>query len=500
MDIQGQDKQVKHRPIRLIKDQEAFLAKNRYGINQGYILGRTPLRSIEVERKFLRVTVIPVPSLDPTWKINNLHKSGNRSRGRKNNADLSQKKIAHFRDMAFKTPGTIRLEVNKLIRKYPKNENLYMVSGISTYLMLKNSVGEGQDIIDGMQLALRDATAAILTNGITLFNLKAFFEVYFGFLEKLVVIQKRAWQPHKNELHYGTLLKNIDYAVQIVELLAEKNKEAFNLIGNLTKNFNKTSIANPSFEFLVIKRAMDYLNAGMGAKKMDQGTADQVVEWSFAIVKVLSKIPILEPIVQELIRYLSSSKTEFRLQYVSILSNRFFFEFKLNMILRELDKMRAIGRKIFTLNRSLLANFPNRSIQKNFEFEPYLNIALITEFALNLFKKSEQELMLSVSYKLLERVTLLDHTEKRIYMKEASDLMRRLDHLLDADNDLTVDHSIDPFKPAEETLVSTKKKEKDAEDSKKSAKEVKEPEAVAGEESPNLDAPPDRFPTDFLKM
>ena len=491
-------KKAKFRNVKLRKDQEDALKVNRYGINKGYVVGRTPLRDVGLERTILKISIIPVPSLDPFWKIKNLHRTTNRASLNRSN-EVPEKKLARFRDMATKTPGHTRMEVLKLIRKHPKNEHLYMICGVSTFHMLQNSVGNLEEIVLAMEMAMRDTAMSIITDGVSLFNLKSFFEVYFGFLEKLGTLQKRIFKKVQNQTHYGSLLKNLDYSVQITDLLLEKRKEAMGLVTLLSNNFNKTSIANPVFDFLTIKRAMDYTNAGVPQKKMDQGTAEQIIEYTFGIIKVLTKIPILEPIVSQLIKYLSSDKTDFRLQYVSILSNKFFFEFKLNMILRDLDHMRLVGRKIFMMNLNLLKGIPNRSVQKNYEFEPYLNIALITEFALNLYTKSEQEYMLSVSFKLLEKVTMLDQTEKRSFMTEAASLMRRLDHLMDADRTLNMDHSMDPFQPFAKAKEIEKKEEEDTKKKKKSRKTTEEPvvsiEDEVGSALPLPPPAPDEKPT-----
>ncbi len=437
-------KKSNFKAIKIRRDQIEAMGDRRWGINGSYVIGRTHLRNPEAERRLLRATIIPLPELDPFWKVLSLRKISMKTNA-KSNAELSEKKVEKLKIQATLTPGSVRLELLKLMRKYPKSEELFLINGVATFYMLKNTLGHLQEVVEGLRLATRDAAAALVTDNISLANMKAFFEIYFGFLEKLVLLQKRTLIPFKGDMQYGNLVKNLDYGVQINELLLDKRKEANNMISFLATNFNRSSIANPTFGLLTIKKAVDYVNAGMGQKKMDHGTADEMVEFAYGIMKVLVKIPALESIVQDMLKFMASTRTDFRLQHVSILSNKLFFEFKILMILRELDRMRTLARRLFRINLNMIKVVKNRSIQKPVEFEPFLNLALITEFSLNLFPKEEQEEMLSTSFKLLERVTLLDQTDKRTYMTEAAKLMGRLDHLLENDKTLQVDHSIDPF-------------------------------------------------------
>ncbi len=439
-------KEPKKKHLKLRGDQQSLLAANPQGLNKNYQIGQHRFRDQETERKLLDAANVPVPKLDVMWQVKDLLKDKSRKKkGLIGRSELTEKKLVQLKEQAEKTPGSTRMEVQNLIKSFPKKRDLYMLSALCTHRMLRHTKGELSNIVSGLRMAVLDASTALLSDGLTLNNLRHFFEIYFAYLEKLQRLQQRAYDLVRNDQAYGALRLNLIYAMQITDLLKEKQKGCNAMLGYLTEKFNKSSMANTHFDFLTIKKAVDYINGGMPMKKLAQGQADKIVEYVAGITNTLAKIPVLDPLVNELMKALASTKINMRMQQVAIFSSRLFFEFKIAVTMHDIDTMKKLAKRIYSVNLKMLKTVRNRSIRHASEFDPYLNLALITEFSLNLYKPTERNKMVSAAMKVLERVALLDGSDDRRFMQMSDELMSRLDGLLDADPNLKLDMESDPL-------------------------------------------------------
>ncbi len=444
--IQRFQEKQKNKHMKLRDDQEALSQqKGRTGINKNYIVGQSPLRSIEVEQKLIEVSIIPIPRLDTFWKVTSIFMDKSKKKRMGVRGEISENKLATLRDEASKTPGSVRMEVQKLLKSYPRKRELYMLSGVCTNKMLQHTKGNLGQVVEGLKLAVHDAATALVSDGITLYNLRNFFDIYFTFLEKLQRVQKRAYDDVKNDMSYGNLRMNLIYAMAITDLLLEKKKSSNDLLAYLGDKFKKSSMAGTHFDFISIKKAMDYINGGMPNKKIGELQADTLIDYVTGILNNLTKIPILEPLVINLLGQIGGSKLTIRLKKSAIVSSKLFFDFKIAMAMREIEPMKKLGKRIYSINLNTIKLVKRRTIKHYSEFDPFMNLGLITEFSVNLYPKKDQAKMLSSTMKVLERVALLDTTEDRKYSNLAGELMDRLDGFINQTEGLRIDDKTDPL-------------------------------------------------------
>ena len=443
------EKKSRFKKFQIRKDQEEILESKPQGFNKNYVIGQSRLRDPELEMKLLAATIVPVPKLDPFWKVTSVFLDKRKRNARKSmfGNEFNQTRVDKLKDLAKKTPGSVRLEVQKMLKSHPRERDLYMLSAVCTNRMLKNTRADIKDVVDGMVLGVIDGAIGVVSDGLSINNLQNFFEVYFAFLEKLKRYQERTYDLVRNDTGYGPLRMNLAYALQITDLLYEKQEACLGMLAVMAKNFNKSSLAHVRFDFLSLNKAVNYINAGMPTKKLgDLGTAEEFVNNVLGMLQTLVKVPLLDPLVDQISKHLSTSKPGMRIKIVGIHSARLFFEFKLAIILRDMENMKILARRLFKLNLAMIRAVKNRTIAAKSEFEPYLNLGTVVEFSINLFPKQEQEIMVKTAIKILERTPLLDTTDDRRFAKQCDQMAIQLDAMAHGDLGLRMDPNFDPFR------------------------------------------------------
>ncbi|MDX2471790.1 MAG: hypothetical protein QNL04_14565, partial [SAR324 cluster bacterium] len=429
--LEQKEKEKRYKKLAIRKDQEVFLEKKPDGFNKGFVFGQSRIRDQRVEKEIVGATLVLIPNVDPYWKVDNIFKKKKSIKSQLIfKSEISEKKLEKLRESAPKTPGATRMEVKKFLEVNHRNRDLYMLSAICTNKMLKNTKGEKKDIVDGLKLAVIDAATAVVSDGLSLYNLQHFFEIYFRFLEQLKVYQTRVYASVNSEGPYAELRVNLSNAMQINDLLYEKKEGCFNMLSFVSKNFNKSSQMHTRFDLLSIRRGVEYINAGLATKKMELGTAEEVINTVMGILTTLVKVPILEPFIEQATKYLGGSNSTMKLKVVGIHSSRLLFEFRVAVILREMDTMKKLARRVFQLNLALIKTVKKRSIRHQSEYDPYQNLAHAIEFSANVMDKSTQETMIKTAVKWLGNVSALDSSKDIKFARNADETILRLDALL----------------------------------------------------------------------
>ena len=443
--LEEKEKKKRYKKLEVRKDQEVYLEKRPDGFNKGFVIGTSRIRDPKVEKKIINATAVLVPKIDPYWVVANILKKKVSIKNQMSfKSEVSEKKIEKLRESALKTPGATRMEVKKLLEYNPKNRDLYMLSAICTNKMLKNTTGNKQDVVDGLKLGVIDAATAVVSDGLSLYNLQHFFDIYFRFLEQLKIHQIRVYATLNAQGPYASLRENLSDAMQITDLLFEKKEGCLNMLSFINKNFNKSSQMHTRFDLLSIRRGVEYINAGLPTKKMELGTAEEVVNNVLGILQTLVKVPVLEPFIESATKYLGGSNSTMKIKIVGIHSSRLLFEFRIAVILRDVDTMKKLATRIFNLNLSLIKTVKKRSIRHQSEFEPYQNLAYAIEFSASAMGKSKLIEMIKVAIPWLSNVGGLDTSKDHKFGQIADETVMRLDTLLYANMETT------PFVEAEE--------------------------------------------------
>ncbi|MDX2470882.1 MAG: hypothetical protein QNL04_09950 [SAR324 cluster bacterium] len=425
-------KKKRYKKMNVRKDQEAFLEKKSEGFNKDFVFGQSKLRDVGTEHSLVDATIVLIPKIDSYWKVASLFAKKKKMKMNLK-GDLSDKKLDQLKDTAQKTPGSTKMEIQRLLNLHPRSRDLYMLSAICTNKMLQNTRGENKDIVDGLKLGVIDAATAVVSDGLSLYNLQHFFEIYFRYLEKLKRHQQSVYEMVNNDGPYANLRMNLSYAMQINDLLFEKKEGCANMLAFISKSFNKSSQMHTRFDLLSIKRAVEYIKAGLPTKKMEHGTADEMVNMTMGILQTLVKVPILEPFVDQAIKYLGSTTPAMRLKIVGVHSSRLLFEFRLAVILREVETMKKLGYRVFKLNLAMIKSVKKRSIRHQSEFAPYQNLINAIEFSAAVMNKSTLIEMCEIAIKWLSNVGGLDTSKEYKYVKIAEEAILRIDALIHSD-------------------------------------------------------------------
>ena len=425
-------KKKRYKKMNVRKDQEAFLEKKPEGFNKDFVFGQSKLRDVATEKALVEATIVLIPKIDSYWKVSNLFAKKKKMKVNLK-GDISDKKLDQLRLTAFKTPGSTKMDIQKMLTIHPRSRDLYMLSAICTNKMLQNTRGDNKDIVDGLKLGVIDAATAVVSDGLSLYNLQHFFEIYFRYLEKLKRLQVSVYSTVNSDGPYAALRMNLSYAMQINDLLFEKKEGCANMLAFISKNFNKSSQMHTRFDLLSIKRAVEYIKAGLPTKNMEHGTADEMVNMTMGILQTLVKVPILEPFVDQAIKYLGSTTPAMRLKIVGVHSSRLLFEFRLAVILREVDTMKKLGYRVFKLNLAMIKSVKKRSIRHQSEFAPYQNLINAIEFSANVLEKNTLIEMCETAIKWLSNVGALDTSKEYKYVKIAEEAILRFDAMMHSD-------------------------------------------------------------------
>ena len=202
------------------------------------------------------------------------------------------------------------------------------------------------------------------------------------------------------------------------------------------------------FDLLSIRRAVEYIKAGLPTKKMDHGTADEVVNMIMGILQTLVKVPMLEPFIEEAVKYLGATSPAMKLKIVGIHSARLLFEFRVAVILRDTDTMKKLAHRVFKLNLGMIKTVKKRSIRHQSEFAPYQNLIYAIEFSSTVLNKSDLISMSEIAMKWLSNVGALDTSKEMKYVKIAEEAILNLDAIMHSNIAATKTLNTEPVEEA----------------------------------------------------
>ncbi len=370
---------------------------------------------------------VPIPSKDDFWKIEiePATQKQNRVLGIFKKKDINAQEINQLRKSALQSPGNTRVAVNKLIKKYPQNPTLLMISAICTHGMLMNSSNQNE-IVQGLKGAVKDCANALMSDGISVYNCENFLRIYYTLIDRFKRFQIRTYDMVLHDPRLEKSKNSLTYAMRITDLLGADKNKSMNVIAHLKKKLKTTAHYTANLSFLDINNAARLVEQGKTKEQCGITTAGELIAYVYALLIAFARIPILSPLVTRILELLPSASKALFLRKVSVRSVENFMRFKIAAIESRPEQMQKLGRIILKENMVAVQKLEGHALYQIYETDPFFNIAIAAELTYGLFKSDDQLKILTTAIQAVENVIKRDMTKNHIFTESARTHTHRL--------------------------------------------------------------------------
>jgi len=377
---------------------------------------------------------IPIAAKDDFWKIAS-PKDGGLFTGRlfdQFRKKLTADDLLELRRKAAQSPGNTLTLIQKLLKDFPNNPTLLMLSAICIYGINVNS-SNPEGMLSALKLATKDAATALISDGMSLYNGENFLRLYRLMLERY----KRTFDKLSKELRgeKGSLQKvKLEYAESFIWILDEEAERALEVLSHLKKR-TLVNATNYQFSFARLIKAAEALKAEKPKEGMGSFNAKDMMSFAYGLAIAFARIPILNPLTNKIIEVLPPSTAELSLRRTSIISVQSFMELKIAQIDKSEPNMREIGQLLFQTNFEAMQLMEGAPVNQAFEADPFLNLANVTICTAKLFPLAEQTRMLNVATNGVHTLIRKDQTKAQNFTALGQSHLRKLSELLRDDQD-----------------------------------------------------------------
>ena len=375
---------------------------------------------------------VPIPEKDDFWNIEGI--SGTKTKkkifGIFNKKGISPDEINQLRKLAIQSPGNTRVIVNKLMKKHTKNPTLFMLSAICTHGMLMNSSNQ-KEMVNGLKTATKEATKALLSDGISIYNCENFLKIYFSLVERIKRSQIRAFDVVAHDPRLDRQKKSLTLSMRVCDLLSSDKSKSLNVIALLKKKLKTTTYYTAILSYLDISNAGRLIEQGKPKEQSGIVTAGELIAYIYALLIAFARIPILVNTVNTILEFLPSSNRVLYLRKVSVRSVINFTRYKIAALETDQKKMQSISRVILKENVAAMQKLDGQALYQAFETDPFFNIAFIAQLSFGLFTSDDQSKIIDTAIKAVETVIKRDMTKNHIFTEIAKTHTHRLTSLRD---------------------------------------------------------------------
>lgn len=341
---------------------------------------------------------------------------------------FSEEEMSKLRQEAESAPGQARVKIQMMGKKFATNTALNMLSAYCTYRMVLNSANQ-KEVLAGLKSATKDAAFALISNGISLYNVETFFTIYFEYLSRLKRFQIRTFKAMRDSGSHQGYNKDLDTAVKLCETLAEEKPRAVKVLTQIKGKFKSSSYTIP----------WDFADIQMAGKKMEQGEykvpcgpaeAREMIIYSLALTEIFARIPILFPLVDSILKVTPDTTSSLFLRKSSIMVTLIFSQLNTAIQEEDVERQRTLGRQIVKTSSDNIQKIANQPIKQSFEADSFFHLSRVTLLTFGIYDAQEQKTMLQESIKAMKHVAKLDISKNHVYTETAQTMAKRLTSLL----------------------------------------------------------------------
>ncbi|MBT4286277.1 MAG: hypothetical protein HOD92_02995 [Deltaproteobacteria bacterium] len=373
---------------------------------------------------------VPIPEKDDFWNIEGIINTKTKKKvfGIFNKKGISPDEINQLRKQAIQSPGNTRVIVNKLMKKHTQNPTLFMLSAICTHGMLMNSSNQ-KEMVNGLKTATKEATKALLSDGISIYNCENFLKIYFSLVERIKRSQIRAFDVVAHDPRLDRQKKSLTLSMRVCDLLGADKSKSLNVIALLKKKLKTTTYYTAILSYLDISNAGRLIEQGKPKEQSGIVTAGELIAYIYALLVAFARIPILVNTVNTVLEFLPSSNRVLYLRKVSVKSVINFTRYKIAALETDQKKMQNISRVILKENMAAIQKLDGQALYQAFETDPFFNVAFIAQLSFGLFTPDDQSKIIDTAIKAVETVIKRDMTKNHIFTEIAKTHTHRLTNL-----------------------------------------------------------------------
>jgi hypothetical protein len=375
---------------------------------------------------------VPIPEKDDYWTIEGISDTKVKKKvfGIFNKKGIKPEEINELRKMAVQSPGNTRVIVNKMLKKHADNPTLYMLSAICTHGMLMNSSNQ-KEMVNGLKSATKEATKALLSDGISIYNCENFLKIYYSLVDRIKRSQVKAYEIVVHDPRLDRQKKSLTTSMRICDLLSSDKSKSLNVIALLKKKLKTTTFYTANLSYLDISNAGRLVEQGKPKEECGIVKAGELVAYIYALLNAFARIPILNKTANTILEFWPSSNRALYLRKVSVKSLINFTNYKIAALESDQKKMQNISRTILKENMSAMQKLDGQALYQAYETDPYFNVAFIAQLSFGLFSADDQSKVINSAIKAVETVIKRDMTKNHVFTDVAKTHTHRLTNLLD---------------------------------------------------------------------
>ena len=392
--------------------------------------------------KLREATDFPLPLLNPEWRVPVIVEFKGKAKsgllGFLSKKDIPPEKIQQLYELSNAAPGKALVEAKGLLKTNPGASELYMVVAMCQQKAIAMSSAGDKAMLSGLKNSTIYAARAMAANGFSVGNVDRFLNIYALYLDR----EKRALEKVKKlmtqlagDRAVDALKNDFNRAAQTMDYLLEEYKRSKGIVDYLRKIFHKSSQRKIPFDYISVTDAVQSCINGDMKKTVLYGTAAEVVEHVYFLLSALAHVPMLDPVVEYYQDIFQKPHISMNLRWTSIQSNKLNQRLKQVSIQGKAEEMQKASRKIFELNMAMIRKLSGVPLKKDFEFDPFLNLARVTLASFQAFNVDVQRKMFETSMQALENCIKSDASGKNTKTQMALELTQRLTQAMDMDRE-----------------------------------------------------------------
>ena len=390
-----------------------------------------PAADTKLQKDIEMAMSLPLPAQNAYWHL----EPGNVSKKRKKGVlrflkrrELSEEELSDLRQESENAPGRARVKIQMLSKKYASSSALMMLSALCSYRMIRNSTNR-RGVLDGLKSASKESMMALLSDGISLFNVENFFSIYFEYLAKLKRFQVNTFKTASEGMGLQAAKERLSTATKICGRLLDEKDRAFSVLSRIKGKFKSSSYILP-WLFTDIQLAAKKVEAGEYKFTCGPAEARETLVYTLALTDLFARIPIGYPLVESILKLIPESNTSLFLRKTSVMTTHSFTQLEVAAQEGDIERMRNIGMHIYQSAGESLNRINNQPIRQSYEADPYFHLSRLAILTFGAFEPPEQKTIIASSLKAMKKVVKLDMSKNHAYTESASTMVNKLSDLM----------------------------------------------------------------------
>lgn len=369
---------------------------------------------------------LPRPESDPYWILTQraLVKEQKGFLGIFKKKDITEEQLVSLRKQVENSPGQGKIKIQNYLKKFPDNNTLKILDALCAHRMIMNSA-DRKNVVETLKTSTKDAAEVLINNGISLFNIETFFQIYFEYLYRIKRFQVTTYNTVKAGVSYKSAIKGLAISIKVCDVLLGEKNRCVTVLNQIRGRFKSSEYIAP-WDLQDIKKAARLVESKKITAISGPAKAGDLLLYSLAFTDLFARIPIMNPLVKTILKLIPEYDPALVLKKKSIVTVQLFK--KLNLAIQEenIDQKRKLGRLIFKETSRDIEMIASQPITSNHQAEPYFSMSRVTLQTFGSYNAEQQQEMLQASMNAMKQVIKLDQSKNHVYKHATQKVLKKL--------------------------------------------------------------------------